>query len=213
MKKFIASLAAVLLGASLIFAVPAAAEEVADVPPVVEDAEGVEDAAPETVPTPAPEEIPEDGAEDVELTTSEIIAEWLENYAAEILSAASVILGGVIALLFKKGLLPFVSKALASIADKSKELTEKSEAGMAIAAAKVDEMRENCARMASDISKLETRIKESADQNAAILTASVEMIGTLLLNLKLTVDQRAAVENAMAGIKAKIDNGEAGGRE
>ena len=216
MKKFLATLAAVLLGASLIFAVPAAAEEAADLPPIVE-----EDVAPEIVPTPAPEapgaetpapapeEIPEDGAEADEMTTSELLAEWLSDYAAEILSAASVIVGGIVALLFKKGLLPFVSKALSAVADSSKKLSDQNAAGLAEYGIKVEDVRLNCEKMASKVDQLEAKLSASADKNAAVLKCTTEMIGTLLLNLKLTVDQRALVEDAMAEVKAKLGGGDA----
>lgn len=214
MKKILASLAAVLIGASLIFAVPAAAEEAADLPPIVE-----EDVAPEIAPnpapeapgaeTPAPEEIPEDGADDVEMTTSELLAEWLGDYAAEILSAASVIVGGIVALLFKKGLLPFVSKALSAVADSSKKLSDQNAAGLAEYGIKVEDVRLNCEKMASKVDQLEAQLSASADKNAAVLKCTTEMIGTLLLNLKLTVDQRALVEDAMAEVKAKLGGGDA----
>ena len=211
MKKILATLAAVLLGASLIFAVPSAAEEVADIPPIVE-----EDVAPETVPTPAPEApdaetpapAPEDGAEADEMTTSELLAEWLGDYAAEILSAASVIVGGIVALLFKKGLLPFVSKALSAVADSSKKLSDQNAAGLAEYGIKVEDVRLNCEKMASKVDQLEAQLIASTDKNAAVLKCTTEMIGTLLLNLKLTVDQRALVEDAMAEVKAKLGGGE-----
>ena len=212
MKKILASLAAVLLGASLIFAVPAAAEEAADLPPIVE-----EDVAPEIAPNPAPEApgaetpapAPEDSAEGVEMTTSELLAEWLGDYAAEILSAASVIVGGLVAILFKKGLLPFVSKALSAVADSSKKLSDQNAAGLAEYGIKVEDVRLNCEKMASKVDQLEAQLSASTDKNAAVLKCTTEMIGTLLLNLKLTVDQRALVEDAMAEVKAKLGGGDA----
>lgn len=218
MKKILTTLAAVLLGASLIFAVPAYAEET--VPP---SADIIEESAPEA-PADTTAESPENGGNSAEsestapapneqegedLTVSELLAQWLEEYAAEILSAASVIVGGIVALLFKKGLLPFVSKALSAVADSSKKLSDQNAAGLAEYGIKVEDVRLNCEKMASKVDQLEAQLSASTDKNAAVLKCTTEMIGTLLLNLKLTVDQRALVEDAMAEVKAKLGGGDA----
>lgn len=212
MKKLACIFAAAFISLSLLFCLPAQAEEIAD-PPASDSVEETPDSTPET-----PAELPESGditaddqttspspeaSEEAEATFSELLAEWLSEYAAEILSAASVIVGGVIAVLFKKGFLPFVAKALSGIAESSKALADKSEAGMLESSLKVEEMRENCAKMADEIKALEQKLTASTDTNAEVLRCTTEMIGTLLLNLKLSVDQRAIVENAMAAVKAK----------
>lgn len=216
MKKISVILAAMLVALSL-FAVPAFAEESA--PPA---ADIVEESAPET-PAETPSESPENGGNSAEsespapapneqegedLTVSELLAQWLEEYAAEILSAASVIIGGIVALLFKKGLLPFVSKALNAVSEGTKKLSEQNAAGLAASGIKVEEMRETCEKMASKVDQLEAQLSAATDKNAAVLKCTTEMIGTLLLNLKLTVDQRASVEDAMAEVKAKLGGGE-----
>ena len=220
MKKISIILAAMLVAISL-FAVPAFAEESA--PPAADVIEESAPEAPAENPAETPIESPESGGnfsesestapapneqEGENLTVSELLAQWLEEYAAEILSAASVIVGGIVALLFKKGLLPFVSKALSAVADSSKKLSDQNAAGLAEYGIKVEDVRLNCEKMASKVDQLEAQLSASTDKNAAVLKCTTEMIGTLLLNLKLTVDQRAAVENAMAEVKAKLGGGE-----
>lgn len=206
MKKFLSVLAAALLGVTLMLSAPAAFAEEIDVPPAaVEDA--ANEAAPNTDAAPNPDQSA-DAEEDATATVSEAVAVWLGDYAAEILSAAGLIISGIIAMLFKKGLLPYVASALKSVGEKTKEVAEKSKEGMEIAASKVNEMSESCLRMADELSAMEAKINAANDKNAAIMAACVEMIGTLLLNLKLTVDQRAIVENALTEIKAKMEGGE-----
>lgn len=189
MKKTIALLFAIALLLSIL-CVPAFAETGAETAPSTESA-------------PVSDETSE--------PFSTYISGLIGEYAAEILSALSAVGALIVGILFKKGLLPVVSNSLTKIGDGTAKVAE--ETSKALAAA------EGVAReTASSVKELEDKLKEIEAENSdkmavfrETLCLQTEMLGTLMLNLRLSPDQRAEVEKIMFAVKN--NNGEGGGAE
>ena len=177
----------------------ASAEEVETVPTEPEQVT----TAPEVEQT-APEQTEEDA-----VPWSTFVSNALGEYAGEILSALAFAGSGVLIFLFKKGLLPTVSKMLASLGDKSKDAADAAKKALETASEVAKNTSATVEEMNAKLEEFEKNNGNKIDSYKAVIAMQTEMIGSLLLNLRLTPDQRGAVENTMADIKKAMEGGDA----
>lgn len=187
MKKIVL-LFAICLVLSLSITVFASAEEAGAVAgaPVTE--------TPGTETTEAP-------AEEVPLST--FVSDFIGENAAEILSAVSVVVSAVIVFLFKKGLLPTVSALFGKIGDKTEEVSSAATKAAETAKDISEKAQKAIDEMSEKFAEYEGKSDKKLELYGEIISIQTQMIGNLMLNLRLSPDQRAAVESAMQEIAKK----------
>ena len=140
---------------------------------------------------------------------STFVSDMLGEYAGEILSALAFAGSGILIFLFKKGLLPTISKALVTLGDKSSDAADAAKKALDTAADVAKKTAETVDDMNVKMQAFEKDNANKIDSYKQVLTLQTDMIGTLLLNLRLTPDQRGAVEKTMEDIKKAMEGGDA----
>lgn len=146
-------------------------------------------------------ETPEAPAEEVPLST--FVTDFIGENAAEILSAVSVVVSAVIIFLFKKGLLPTVSALFGKIGDKTEEVSSAATKAAETAKDISDKAQKAIDEMSEKFAAYEGKSEKKLELYGEIIAIQTQMIGSLMLNLRLSPDQRAAVESAMQEIVKK----------
>lgn len=146
-------------------------------------------------------ETPEAPAEEVPLST--FVSDFIGDNAAEILSAVSVVVSAVIVFLFKKGLLPTVSALFGKIGDKTEEVSSAATKAAETAKDISDKAQKAIDDMSEKFAAYEGKSEKKLELYGEIIAIQTQMIGSLMLNLRLSPDQRAAVESAMQEIAKK----------
>lgn len=150
-----------------------------------------------------------DTTTETDVPWSTFVSDMLGEYAGEILSALAFAGSGILIFLFKKGLLPTISKALVTLGDKSSDAADAAKKALDTAADVAKKTAETVDDMNVKMQAFEKDNANKIDSYKQVLTLQTDMIGTLLLNLRLTPDQRGAVEKTMEDIKKAMEGGDA----
>lgn len=150
-----------------------------------------------------------DATTETDVPWSTFVSDMLGEYAGEILSALAFAGSGILIFLFKKGLLPTISKALVTLGDKSSDAADAAKKALDTSADVAKKTAETVDDMNVKMQAFEKDNANKIDSYKQVLTLQTDMIGTLLLNLRLTPDQRGAVEKTMEDIKKAMEGGDA----
>ena len=134
------------------------------------------------------------------------ISDWIAQYASEIMSGATVLGSLGVAFLFKKGLLPAVSAGLSKITGATAKATEKLTTTLSGAQHTLDTITAQFSALTTDMQRHNAAQDLQLSTYRTIMQSQVDMISTLLLNLNISVDQRAVITDQVAAMKAKISN-------
>lgn len=140
---------------------------------------------------------------------STFVADMLGDHAGEILSALAFAGSGILIFLFKKGLLPTISKSLVALGDRSSDAADAAKKALETAADVASKTAATVDDMNAKLEGFEADSSSKIESYKQILSLQTDMIGTLLLNLRLTPDQRGDVEKTMAEIKKAMEGGDA----
>lgn len=186
MKKFLIVFALLL---ALFVAIPAAASEpVSSLPAETTSLPEMVTTVPDTT-TSATQEEPPEGSESAISELSDILKDWIP----EILSAVSLVLAAAVAYLFKKGLLPTVTKFLSSTADLLKKSHSK-------VSEEVSSIAEILSKQAKMLENLESRLVAREDK----LYSEAELISEALTDMSDTLTDIFEHTNLPADTKAMV---------
>lgn len=151
-----------------------------------------------------------------------IAYEWAYAHAAEILSALTLIGSLVLAITYKKGLLPKLSGALTRIGSSVSELGDGTKKILADMSEKIDtatgksEITEGiCQNLADEVSALSARLSEVDAQKGErekmrlIILSQIEMLYDIFMTSALPQYSKDAVGERVAAMKAALEDGEA----
>jgi len=137
-------------------------------------------------------------------TATDAIAEWIGTNSAEIMSGLTVVASLVIAYIFKRGLLPVVSASLSKINDKTATAASALTAVINQSASTLDAITKRFTALSDTVQVQQAESAKTSAIYNTIMQSQVDMIASLLLNLNISVDQRAAITDQVAAMKAKI---------
>ena len=197
MKKLVLLLAVLL---TLTFAFPAAAEEALNTEITTE---AVTTTAPVTdAPVTAPPTTAEDPAEEPEKTLIDEISGVIKEYMPSLLSSAVLVLSAVLTYLFKKGLVPGISRSLGVIDQTVTGYKEDIKGFLAKLGEENEALREFSEKLLSRISEKESELTNALNAGAKILLAQSDSLFDLLEHTNLPAQTKAEIA---AKHKAQIE--------
>lgn len=160
-------------------------------------------AASEGVTPSDPADTTEPPASDGAVTQS--IAEWLTEHFSDIVSAATGVGLIVLTWAFKKGLVPFVTKTIQQVAQRSEAAEGKFDAGTKSAVSLLETCGERLEKCSEALDAANKKMqKKIAAQNKAY-ELQTDLINYLVMNLRIPNDLKAEVAERSAAVKSAIE--------